>query len=322
MVMLCSGRPIRAAVRIFAANGRNHVRIGRSGKLLAYRTGDYPFITQNEARQAHDEKKILIGLGVLVVIVAVGVFVFLGNLNDIVRAAVEKVGSDMTQTNVVLNEVDIELTSGKGALRGFRVTNPSGFSDDDAFKFDEVSVNIDLSSVRSDPVIIKEVIISGPEVVYEFGDDGDSNLDKLNKAVQSKAGGGGSNSSGGGEAPNIVIESLVLQNGKVAVVAPLLNEKLSVPLPTVRLKDIGKDGSGATPEEIATQIMDAVLKGAQNAVASAKIDVDKLTGAAMEEVEKAAGEATKALEGATEGAGSMGQDAGDAVKGLIKGLGK
>ncbi len=136
--MLCSGRPIRAAVRIFAANGRNHVRIGQNDKLLAYRTGDYPFITQNETRQAHDEK-ILIGLGVLVVIVAVGVFVFLGNLNDIVRAAVEKVGSDMTQTNVVLNEVDIELTSGKGALRGFRFTNPSGFSDDDAFKFDEVS---------------------------------------------------------------------------------------------------------------------------------------------------------------------------------------
>ena len=171
-------------------------------------------------------------------------------------------------------------------------------------------------------MIIKEVIISGPEVVYEFGDDGDSNLDKLNKAVQSKAGGGGSKSSGGGDAPNIVIESLVLQNGKVAVVAPMLNEKLSVPLTPVRLTYIGKDGSGATPEEIATQIMDAVLKGAQNAVASAKIDVDKLTGAAMEEVEKAAGEATKALEGATEGAGSMGQDAGDAVKGLIKGLGK
>ena len=60
-------------------------------------------------------KKILIGLVVLVVIVAAGVFVFLGNLNDIVRAAVEKVGSDMTQTNVTLNEVDIEITSGKGA---------------------------------------------------------------------------------------------------------------------------------------------------------------------------------------------------------------
>ena len=41
-------------------------------------------------------KKVLIGLGVLVVIIAVGVYVFLGSLNDIVRAAVEKVGSDMT----------------------------------------------------------------------------------------------------------------------------------------------------------------------------------------------------------------------------------
>lgn len=70
----------------------------------------------------------------------------------------------------------------------------------------------------------------------------------------------------------------MLQNGKVAVVAPLLNEKLSVPLPTVRLKDIGKDGSGATPEEIASQIMEAVLLRAHGAVANAKIDVDKLTG--------------------------------------------
>ncbi|MGB0572112.1 MAG: hypothetical protein ACPGQM_08625 [Alphaproteobacteria bacterium] len=163
-------------------------------------------------------------------------------------------------------------------------------------------------------MIIKEVIIDGSEVVYEFGNDGDSNLDKLNKAVQSKA--------GGGDAPNIVIKNLALQNGKVAVVAPLLNEKLSVPLPTVRIKDIGKDGKIATPEEIATQIMDGVLKGAQNAVASAKIDVDKLTGAAMKEVEKAAGEATKALEGLTKGTGGMGKDAGDAVKGLIKGFRK
>lgn len=269
-------------------------------------------------------KKVLIGLGVLVVIVAVAVFVFLGNLNDIVRAAVEKVGSDMTQTNVVLNEVDIELTSGKGALRGFRVTNPAGFSDDDAFKFDEVSVEIDLATVRSDPVVIKEVIIKAPEVVYEFGDGGDSNLDTLNKNVQANAGGGDKKSSGGGDAPNIVIEKLTLTGGKVAVIAPLLNEKLSVPLPTINLKDIGKEGKGATPEEIADQVMQAVLSGAQNAVAAAKINVEELTGAAMKEAEKAieevTGEAGKALEGV--GGGDVGKDAGDAVKGLIKGIGR
>ena len=266
-------------------------------------------------------KKVLIGVGVLVVVIAVGVFVFLGNLNDIVRAAVEKVGSDMTQTNVTLNEVDIELTSGKGALRGFSVTNPSGFSDDDAFKFDEVSVTLDLTTVRSDPVVIKEVVIQGPDVVYEFGKDGGSNLETLNNNVQSKAGSGGGSSSGGGDTPNIVIENLYLRDGSVSVIAPLLNEKMSVPLPTIHLTDIGKEGKGATPEEIADQVMAAVLKGAQDAVAQAKIDVEKLTGAAMEQVDKVTEDAQKAIEDATKGAGGMGgdigKDAGDAIKGLI-----
>lgn len=261
-------------------------------------------------------KKILIGLGVLVVVVAVGVYVFLGSLNDIVRAAVEKVGSDMTQTSVTLNEVDIELTSGKGALRGFAVTNPSGFSDDAAFKFDEVTVDLDIASVRSDPIVIKEIVIQGPNVVYEFGEDGDNNLNRLNKNVQSKAGSGGS-SSKSGDTPNIVIENVYLRDGTVSVVAPLLNEKMSVPLPTIHLTDIGKEGKGATPEEIADQLMAAVLKGAQDAVAQAKIDVSKLTGAAMEEVNKATEDAQKAIEGATSGTGSMGEDAGNAIRGLL-----
>jgi len=266
-------------------------------------------------------KKILIGLVVLVVIIAVGVFVFLGNLNDIVRAAVEKVGSEMTQTNVTLNEVDIELTSGRGALRGFSVTNPKGFSDDAAFKFDEVSVTLDIASVQSDPVVIKEVVIQGPDVVYEFGKDGGSNLETLNKNVQSKAGSGGSSSSSGGKkGPNIVIENLYLRDGQVSIIAPLLNEKMSVPLPTVHLKDIGKDGKGATPEEVADQVMEAILNGAQNAVAQAKIDVNQLTGAAMEQVDKATKDAQKALEDATSGAGSIGGDVGKEAEDAIKGI--
>lgn len=282
-------------------------------------------------------KKILIGLGVLVVIAAVGVYIFLGSLNDIVRAAVEKVGSEMTQTNVSLNEVDIELTSGKGALRGFSVTNPDGFSDDDAFKFDEVSVVLDIATIRSDPIVIKEVIIQGPAVVYEFGDNGGSNLDQLNKNVQSKAGADKKSSDGDKKGPNIVIENLYLRDGTVSVLAPLLNEKMSIPLPAIHLKDIGKDGGkGATPEEIADKVMAAVLKGAKGAVSAANIDVSKLTGAVMDQIKNVTGgtgdlqkkieDATggtgdlqKKIEDATGGSGTgdIGKDAGSAIKGLL-----
>lgn len=265
-------------------------------------------------------KKILIGVVVLVVIIAVGAFFLLGNLDSIVKAAVEKIGSDLTQTKVTLNDVNIEETSGKGVFRGFSVTNPNGFSDDDAFKFEEVSVTIDTASILSDPVIIKEVVIIGPEVVYEFGDDG-TNLDRLNKNVQSKAGSG---SSGGGdsEGPKFVIENLYLRDGKVAVQAPLLNEKISLPLPTIHLTDIGKEGRGATPGDIADQLMEAILAGAGSAVSSANIDIGALTGAAGElakdaqkVIEESGGDVAKEAGDAIEGAG-------DAVKGIFKGIGK
>jgi uncharacterized protein involved in outer membrane biogenesis len=263
-------------------------------------------------------KKILIGLGVLVILVGVGVFVFLGQLNDIVRAAIEKVGSDMTQTNVELNEVDIELTSGKGALRGFRVTNPSGFSADDAFKFGEVTVELDISTVQSDPVVIKELVIQSPEIFYEFRENGDSNLQTLNDTVQSRAKSADSSASEE-EGPKIIIENLYLRDGSVAVRAPLLNEKLSVPMPDIHLTDIGKKDKGATAREIADQTMQAVLKGSQGAVAKAQINVDQLTGAAMEQINNATGDVQKKIEDATSGTGmgNVGEDAGNAIKGLL-----
>lgn len=263
-------------------------------------------------------KKILIGVGVLIVVVAVGVFVLLGSLNDIVKAAVEKIGSDLTGTKVTLSDVNIEETSGKGVLRGFRVTNPDGFSKNDAFKFDEVSVTIDAASILSDPVVIKEIVVIGPEIVYEFGDNG-TNLDRLNKNVQSKAGSGGGDSS---EGPKFIIENLFLRDGKVAVQAPLLDEKISVPLPTIHLTDIGKEGRGATAGDIADQTMEAILAGASSAVSSAKIDIGALTKSAGEAAKGAQEAIEKAGGDAAEGAGDAVESAGDAVKGLLKDIGK
>lgn len=266
-------------------------------------------------------KKVLIGLAVLVVIVGAGIFFFLGNLNSIVKAAVEKIGSDLAQTEVVLDDVNIEETSGKGTLRGFRVTNPDGFSDTSAFKFDEVSVTIDISTMLSDPIVIKEVVILGPEIVYEFGDSG-TNLDRLNKNVQSKAGPKSKSSDDDSEGRKFVIENLILRDGKVAVQAPLLNESLALPLPAIHLKDIGKEGRGATPGDIADQTLEAVLAGASQALSSANIDIGALTGAAGEiakdaqkALENAGGDAAKGADEAVEGAG-------DAVKGILKGIGK
>ncbi|MCG8692294.1 MAG: hypothetical protein MI806_13890 [Minwuiales bacterium] len=261
---------------------------------------------------------ILIGLVAVVAVAGAGVFFLYSSLNSIVKAAVEKVGSEVTGTQVVLNDVEISPTEGLGALRGFRLTNPQGFGDGDAFKFNEVKVLIDVTTVTSDPVVIKEVSIDGPEIGYVLGERS-SNFEEIKKNVEGHAGGGqkAADDGSGSDGPKIVIENLYLRNGKVSASAPALSDKsLETPLPTIHLANIGKDNNGATPAEIAKQTVDAVLQSATAAVG--KLDL----GALGEEVEKAARQAeqaaAKAASEAEKAAGGAAKEAESAVKGAAE----
>ena len=63
-------------------------------------------------------KKVLIGVGVLIAVLAIVVYVAFSSLDKIIKAAVEKYGSEITQATVTLNEVELSVSSGKGVLRG------------------------------------------------------------------------------------------------------------------------------------------------------------------------------------------------------------
>ena len=75
-------------------------------------------------------KKFLGIGGGLLVVVAVAVFFLYSSLGTIITSAVEKFGSEITQTQVTLKNADISATDGKGTLRGFRMTNPANFKTD------------------------------------------------------------------------------------------------------------------------------------------------------------------------------------------------
>ncbi len=261
------------------------------------------------------KKFLIIGVILIVAVVGVGAYVLLSSLDSAIKTAVEQIGSDATGTKVTLNEVEISPTSGFGALRGFRMTNPQGFAEGDAFKFDEVSLTIDVMTILSDPVVIKEIVIAKPEITYAIG-EGSSNVDEIEKNVNDYAGAEDSGSGGGGssEGPKIIIENLYMRDGTVTVSAPAMtDETLSSPLPDIHLTDIGKDGGGATPAEVASQVMAAIADSAKQAVES--VDVDALLKGAGE----MAGEAQEELEKATEGAGGAASEAVDDVtEGLKK----
>ncbi len=270
---------------------------------------------------------ILVG-GVVVVAIAVVVVVFFF-LGDLIKTAVETTGSSVTKTQVTLTGADVDLTSGKGTLKGFNMANPSGFKSDSAFKFGEVSVIVDTSTLNQDPIVIKEILINAPQVTYEIGEGG-SNIDKIRENVEafqkSTSSGGGGSDSGGEEGPNLIIENLYLRNGKVTVMASqFMDNTLDADLPEVHLTDIGKEEGGASPGEVASQTLDAVLGQVTSLVG--RIDLTSITDAlggsaagAVKAISEGAGNASKVLTEGTEGASETVEGATEGAKDAVKSL--
>ncbi|MEE8517023.1 MAG: hypothetical protein V3T02_10325, partial [Alphaproteobacteria bacterium] len=69
---------------------------------------------------------IIGGAVVIVAVIILVVFVF-SSLESLIKAGVETYGTEITQAKVTLETVELDITSGKGALAGLVVGNPKGF---------------------------------------------------------------------------------------------------------------------------------------------------------------------------------------------------
>lgn len=220
-------------------------------------------------------KKIAIGVGALLVVVAVGLYFLLSNLDGLIKTALEKYGSEATQSQVTVGGVGLSLTDGRGSISALTVGNPKGFVTPSAFSFGEVRVAIDPATVTKDTVVVREVVIDAPQVTYEVGPAG-TNLQTIQKNVAAYAAkkGGGSGgqpaqASSGGQEKKLIIENLYVRNGRVGVShAALQGQALNADLPAIHLRDIGKSRGGATPAEIADQVIGAIGQSASRVAAA------------------------------------------------------
>ena len=206
--------------------------------------------------------KIMGSILAVVIIALVGFLIYVySSLGSILKDAVEEYGNRYTGVSVTLAKVQLAPESGQGELSGLVIGNPQGYQTDAAFKLDRISINIDLRSITEETIVIKSIVIDGPSVTYEFGNNG-SNVDRIGKNVEKAAAESSSREpkQGDDSSKRMVIESLVISNGKVAVSHPLLKDKkLASHLPTIRLNDIGKNKKdGATPAEVVNKIMETI----------------------------------------------------------------
>lgn len=124
-------------------------------------------------------KKIGIGVAVLAVVLGIAIYLLLGNLDKIIKGAIEGVGSELLGVPVTVAEVELDLKSGMGEIRGMSIANPAGYQAEHAFEMDMIRLGIDLSSLRSQPIIINELNVKSPVVELEARADGGTNLQDL-----------------------------------------------------------------------------------------------------------------------------------------------
>ena len=228
-------------------------------------------------------------------------FVLLGS---VVKASVEKVGPIVLKVPVKLDGANVSVFNGKGQLNGFEIGNPEGFKSPSAIKVGSVAVAIQPKSVLADKVIIPSIRVQGPEITYETDLKG-SNLSKILDNVRALAGSGQAQQQPGEptkKAKKLQVDEFLITGGRISVAATMLGGKgATLPLPEIRLTNLGQGADGITATELAEKILSAVTAGTVKAVAEggAALAKDAVAGAAnvsTNVLNKAGSEGTKALQ--------------------------
>ena len=204
-------------------------------------------------------------------------------LGGIVKGGVNRFGPKLTGTRVELASATISPLSGTGSLGGFTVGNPEGWSGNPAFYLGKVHVDLEPRSVFGDVIVINELIIDQPEFNYETRFVS-SNLGDLLAHIEKYTGSGEKESAkAGGPAKKFIVKKLRFTNGKATIgvgVAALL-----VPLPEIKLDNLGVAEGGLTGGQVSVVVTRDVLR----TVVKAATEARGLTGAdSYEKVKEAA----------------------------------
>jgi len=206
----------------------------------------------------------------------------------------------MTKADITLDKFSVDLTSGQASLQGLSVGNPEGFDTEYLTHLDKIKVLLDLDSITSDPVVVKEILIQNPVFIYELASGG-TNLDAILRNVRDYVWEGAKGTEKDKTTGlKMVINDVYIRNGTVSVSLKAMKGKkmLSMPLPEIHLQDIGKKEGGATPGEVAEKIIAGVRTSAVSAVAKLNLDalVDK-TKQAGTAIKEGLGETWEKLKG-------------------------
>jgi hypothetical protein len=232
------------------------------------------------------------------------------NLDSLVKAAIEKHGSEAVKTSVRVSSVAIKLSDAAASIKGLTVANPNGFSLPLAFSLGEITVDLDLEKTSENMVVIDLIKVGAPQIFYEINAERKDNLGALkdNLGIKSAAKSKAAAKNSTTDPIKLSIKRFVLTGAVMkAKIVPLKSKEYDLKLPTLKLANLK-----GTPEEIAQQVLNQLIDHAKKAIrkrgldkelaemkakmkAKAKAKVDEAKSELKEKAKKKLGDKLKSL---------------------------
>jgi hypothetical protein len=225
---------------------------------------------------------ILAGVALLVLAIGGGAWWLYASRDALIKRAIEHYGPELTGVKVSVKSVKLEPLDGRGAILGLEIGNPPGFSTPRALTLGEIRLALDPGTLTSEVVHIKEISLEAPNITYERGAKGD-NLSAIQKQIESRAASSRGSTGGKPAGPErkFIVDRLQVRNAKVNY-----GGAVTLGMPDLQLRDLGKKTNGATAAEISREVWSELTRMAVNRAPAA---IEGLRDRAKDTVDKARG---------------------------------
>jgi len=225
-------------------------------------------MTQHQKK--HFAVRSVFGAGlilVLIAVVAVNLFA-----DRAVRVGIETAATKTLNVAVTVSNVDLSIMNGKLALQNLLINNPPGYQHDKLLELKNAEIEIDVKSLLSDVVNIREIKLDGVNIVLEQRGISGNNLQDVITAIRS--------GSKEGEGKSLHVDNLEISNITVRMKLPSVTAQdgtIKFELSPIRMTNLGyvnkldmadlsgeivlaianrvvEQGAGVLPEDIITTL--------------------------------------------------------------------
>ena len=197
--------------------------------------------------------------GLIAILTIAGIF-FAGTLylDSIVKSAIQQYGPQILQVPVQVEDVSLSPFTGSGTVEKLTIGNPDGFESDYLISIGVLSIDMDITTLLSQHIIIEDLLLQNVHIIYERN-SGTTNIAAFEE-LMSKA--SHPDSETGSQA--MTINRMVIDDSRLTLQASLLGGKsIDVKIPRTEREQISSEDN--TVAGVVNMALGPVLQSIKNA---------------------------------------------------------